>query len=102
MSRSKSPKDAATLHERRLAKDLAFSRGVLIASVVLLVVVALVDALYVVYVPRQRGHLILPALVFVAPLVTIFLVLLTVWNWRSIRRRVTTKLNEHGGNGSLH
>ena len=66
MSRPKQTHDLAILRQRRLASDLAFSRGVLMASVVLLVVVALVDALYIVYVPRHGGHLILPALVFAA------------------------------------
>ena len=102
MSRSKTTKDNATPHLRRLAKERAFSRGVLMASVILLVVVVLGDALYIAYVPRHGGHLILPALVFAAPLAAIFFVLLTVWNWRSIRRRVTTKPNDHGGNESLH
>lgn len=102
MSRSKPIKDNATLHQRRLEKDLAFSRGVFFASLVFLVVVTLADALYLVYVPRHGGHLILPALVFAAPLAAVFFVLLTVWNWRSVRRRLTAKPNDHDSNGSLH
>lgn len=102
MSRSKSTKDSATPHQRRLAKDLAFSRGVLLASLVFLVVVAIGDALYIAYVPRHGGHLILPAMVFAAPLAAVFFVFLTLWNWRSVRRRLTTRPNDHGGNESLH
>jgi uncharacterized membrane protein len=76
-----------TPDQRRLAIDLAFSRAVVIGSLIVLVVVVIADALYVAYVPRHNGHLILPAIVFVAPLVAALLVVLTVWNWRAMRRR---------------
>lgn len=88
MSRAKPPKSEVRADERRLARDLAFSRFVLVGSVVLLVAVVIVDALYIAYVPRRNGHLMLPALVFVAPLVTVFLVILTLWNWHVMRRRL--------------
>ena len=87
MSRSKAGKDRMTPDQRRLALDLAFSRAVVIGSVVLLAVVVIADALYVVFVPRHNGHLVLPAIVFVGPLVAVLLVVLTMWNWRAMRRR---------------
>ena len=95
MSRLKQTQDMATLHQRRLAKDLDFSRVVVICSLVLLLVVVIADLLYIAYVPRRGGQLILPALVFAAPLATTLFVMLTLWNWRVMRRRVTTLLNGH-------
>jgi cation transporter-like permease len=87
MSRRKSSKARSSQDERRQAHDVAFSRSLVLGSLVLLVLVVIADALYVAFVPRRHGHLILPAIVFVAPLVTVLLVALTVWNWLVIRRR---------------
>jgi membrane protein YdbS with pleckstrin-like domain len=101
MSRSKQHKNTATQHRRRLANDLAFSRVVLLASLVFFVVVVVADVLYIVCMPRHGGHLVLPALVFAAPMVAVLFVFLTLWNWRSFRRRLTTRPNDHGDNKSL-
>lgn len=87
MSRRKSSKAGLSQEERRQARDVAFSRGLVFGSLVLMVIVVIADALYVAFVPRRHGHLILPAIVFVAPLVTVLLVALTVWNWLVMRRR---------------
>ena len=95
MTRPKQPQDQVTVHQRRLAKDIAFSRAVAISALVLLIVVVIADVLYVAYVPRRGGHLILPALVFAAPVATVLLVVVTVWNWRVMRHRRTTMPNDH-------
>ena len=102
MTRPKQPKDPATVHQRRLAKDVAFSRAVAISALVLLIVVVIADVLYVAYVPRRGGHLILPALVFAAPVATALLVVVTVWNWRVMRHRRTTMPNDHEVDGRQH
>ena len=96
MSRSKAKKDGMTPDQHRLALDLSFSRAVVIGSLVLLVIVVVADALYVAYVPRHNGHLILPAIVFVAPLVAVLLVVLTVWNWRAMQRRQSSSTRHDG------
>lgn len=95
MSRRRSSKAGLSQEERRQARDVAFSRGLVFGSLVLLVLVVIVDALYVAYVPRRHGHLILPAIVFVAPLVAVLLVALTVWNWFAMRRRALPAPGTH-------
>lgn len=95
MSRPKQTHDVATLRQRRLVKDLAFSRAMVLGALGLLLLVVIADLLYIAYVPRRGGHLILPALVFAAPLATALLVWLTVWNWRVMRRRIATFSNDH-------
>lgn len=102
MTRPKQPQDQATVHQRRLAKDLAFSRAMAISALVLLIVVVIADVLYVAYVPRRGGHLMLPALVLAAPLATVLLVVVTVWNWRVMRHRRTTRPHDHDADGHHH
>lgn len=95
MSRRRSSKAGLSQEERRQARDVAFSRGLVFGSLVLMVLVVIADALYVTFVPRRHGHLILPAIVFVAPLVTVLLVALTVWNWLVMRRRTPSTPGTH-------
>jgi cation transporter-like permease len=95
MSRRRASKTGLSQEERRQARDVAFSRWLVFGSLVLLVIVVIADALYVAFVPRRHGHLILPAIVFVAPLVTVLLVALTVWNWLVMRRRPASTAAPH-------
>lgn len=95
MSRRKPTKAGLSQDDRRQASDIAFSRALVLGSLALLVLVVIADALYVAFVPRRHGHLILPAIVFVAPLVTVLLVALTVWNWLVMRRRTLSAPGTH-------
>lgn len=95
MSRRRSSKVGLSQNERRQVRDVAFSRSLVFGSLVLLVIVLIVDALYVASVPRRHGHLILHSIVFVAPLVTVLLVALTVWNWLVMRRRSPSASGTH-------
>ncbi len=101
MSRRKSAKAGLSQDERQKACEAAFSRSLVLGSLVLLVLVIIADALYVAFVPRRHGHLILPAIVFVAPLVTWLLVALTVWNWLVMRRRTPAAPATHDTGATL-
>lgn len=95
MSRRKHAKSDLSKDQRRQSRDVAYSRALVVVSLVLLVLVLIGDALYVAFIPRRHGHLVLPALFFAAPLVMVFMVSVAVWNWWVTRRRYLSARATH-------
>lgn len=80
----KSPRSADDNQQR----DIRTSRRIFIASLLLLVVVALGDTIYVaLQLAKNRSHIYIPAIVVAAPFAALFFVVMSWWNWWAVLRR---------------